>query len=44
MLVLHLGWIDGIYLKIGGEEYENLDKDNLGSQFWYLCLLRPYYL
>lgn len=35
---LHLGWIDGIYLKIGGEEYENLDKDNLGSQFWYLCL------
>lgn len=33
---LHFGWIDGIYLKIGGEEYENLDKRNLGSQFWYL--------
>lgn len=32
----HLGWIDGIYLKIGGEEYEQLDKRNLGSQFWYL--------
>lgn len=32
----HLGWIDGIYLKIGGEEYEDLDKKNLGSQFWYL--------
>ena len=26
---LHLGWIDGIYLKIGGEEYENLDKYSL---------------
>ncbi|MFV0559127.1 MAG: lipopolysaccharide biosynthesis protein [Enterococcus sp.] len=36
---LHFGWIDGIYLKIGGEEYENLDKKNLGSQFWYLTLL-----
>ena len=35
---LHLGWIDGIYLKIGGEEYENLDKRNLGSQFWYLAI------
>ncbi|HCJ4251002.1 TPA: hypothetical protein NR296_000008 [Enterococcus faecalis] len=34
----HLGWIDGIYLKIGGEEYENLDKRNLGSQFWYLAI------
>lgn len=33
---LHFGLIDGIYLKIGGEEYENLDKRNLGSQFWYL--------
>lgn len=22
----HLGWIDGIYLKYGGEEYERLDK------------------
>ncbi|GGC99238.1 lipopolysaccharide biosynthesis protein [Enterococcus wangshanyuanii] len=34
----HLGWIDGIYLKIGGEEYEDLDKRNLGSQFWYLAI------
>jgi O-antigen/teichoic acid export membrane protein len=33
---LHLGWIDGIYLKIGGEEYEDLEKEDLGSQFWYL--------
>ncbi|PZL70278.1 hypothetical protein CI088_15555 [Enterococcus plantarum] len=35
---LHLGWIDGIYLKIGGEEYDQLDKRNLGSQFWYLAI------
>ena len=34
----HLGWIDGIYLKIGGEEYENLDKRSLGTQFRYLLL------
>lgn len=33
---LHFGWIDGIYLKIGGEEYNKLDKRSLGSQFWYL--------
>lgn len=35
---LHLGWIDGIYLKIGGEEYEDLDKAKLGAQYWYLIL------
>jgi len=35
---LHLGWIDGIYLKIGGEEYNNLNKAKLGSQYWYLGL------
>ncbi|MDQ8766999.1 hypothetical protein RFG22_04550 [Streptococcus ruminantium] len=29
----HLGWIDGIYLKYGGEEYEKLDKQNFFSQF-----------
>lgn len=32
----HLGWIDGIYLKIGGEEYGDLNYKNLGTQFWYL--------
>lgn len=34
----HFGWIDGIYLKIGGEEYGNLNKSNLGTQFRYLFL------
>lgn len=32
----HFGWLDGIYLKIGGEEYEKLEKKSLGTQFWYL--------
>ncbi|GCF93909.1 hypothetical protein NRIC_18000 [Enterococcus florum] len=36
---LHFGWIDGIYLKIGGEEYNDLDKRSLGSQYWYLLML-----
>lgn len=36
----HFGWIDGIYLKIGGERYEDLDKKNLGSQFFYLFILQ----
>lgn len=35
---LHLGWLDGIYLKNGGKEYDELDKSSLGSQFWYLFL------
>jgi len=32
----HFGWLDGIYLKIGGEQYDDLDKKTLGTQFWYL--------
>lgn len=34
----HFGWIDGIYLKIGGEEYDELDKRSLGTQFHYLLI------
>jgi len=30
---LHFGWNDGIYLRIGGEQYENLDKRLFYSQF-----------
>ena len=26
---LHFGWNDGIYLRYGGEEYEELDKPSL---------------
>lgn len=30
---LHFGWNDGIYLRFGGSEYENLDKNLFHSQF-----------
>lgn len=36
--LFHLGWVDGIYLQIGGEEYDDLDKSNLSTQFYYLCI------
>lgn len=32
----HLGWNDGIYLRYGGEKYENLDKEKFYSQFLQL--------
>lgn len=34
----HFGWIDGIYLKIGGENYGDLDTRKLGTQFKYLFI------
>lgn len=34
----HFGWLDGIYLKIGGKDYAELDHAELGSQFWYLFI------
>lgn len=38
--VLHLGWSDGIYLKIGGKKYEDLDKNNIFSQFYIFILFQ----
>ena len=35
----HFGWIDGIYLKIGGMEYSDLEKSNYITQFWMLNAL-----
>lgn len=35
---LHFGWNDGIYLRIGGMEYDSLDKSLLFSQFIQLLL------
>lgn len=34
----HFGLIDGIYLKMGGENYEELDKNTLKGQFYFLLL------
>lgn len=31
--VLHFGWLDGIYLRYGGKEYSQLDKELFFSQF-----------
>lgn len=35
---LHFGWNDGIYLRYGGEEYEDLDKQTFFSQFIMLLI------
>ena len=37
---LHFGWNDGIYLRYGGDRYENLDKKLFFSQFWMLFLFQ----
>lgn len=31
--IFHLGWVDGIYLKIGGENYNSLDNGEYSKQF-----------
>jgi O-antigen/teichoic acid export membrane protein len=35
---LHFGWNDGIYLRYGGKEYRDLDKNLFFSQFWMLVI------
>ena len=37
---LHFGWNDGIYLRYGGEEYDDLDKPLFFSQFYSLLFLQ----
>lgn len=37
---LHFGWNDGIYLRYGGEDYNELDKKLLFSQFLMLLLFQ----
>lgn len=36
--VSYLGWCDGIYLRIGGKYYKDLDKPLYSTQFWLLGL------
>ncbi len=33
---LHFGLADGVYLKYGGLQYDQLNKSLIGSQFWFL--------
>lgn len=35
---MHLGWIDGIYLRYGGKDYKELDKKVFFSQFYMLLI------
>lgn len=37
---LQFGWIDGIYLRYGGKEYNKLDKRLFFSQFYMLIVLQ----
>lgn len=37
---LHFGWISGIYLKLGGKHYQEIDKKTIGSQFYLLFILQ----
>lgn len=36
----HFGLNDGVYLKIGGIEYSDMDKKMLGGQFWFGALFQ----
>ncbi|MFV8813821.1 lipopolysaccharide biosynthesis protein [Aerococcus urinaeequi] len=36
--VLHFGWVDGIYLRYGGDQYRELDKQKFNSQ-WVLFFI-----
>lgn len=38
--ILHFGWNDGIYLRFGGEKYENLNKGMFFSQFWMQVIMQ----
>lgn len=37
---MHFGWIDGIYLRYGGDNYNELDKKLLYSQFVQLLIVQ----
>jgi O-antigen/teichoic acid export membrane protein len=37
---MHFGWSDGIYLRFGGQKYEELDKRIFFSQFYMLSMLQ----
>jgi O-antigen/teichoic acid export membrane protein len=37
---LHFGWNDGIYLRFGGKDYNDLNKNLFFSQFWMLVIFQ----
>lgn len=38
--LFHFGIIDGLYLKIGGEDYQNLDKSKLSGQYYIVLIMQ----
>lgn len=36
----HLGWCDGIFLRDGGKQWDELDKSLYAGQFWLLSLMQ----
>lgn len=39
---LHLGWISGLYLKLGGKSYHELNKKSVASQFYLLLFFQVF--
>lgn len=37
--LFHFGWIDGIYLRYGGQNFSALSRKTFGGQFWLLLIL-----
>ncbi|MFB6317646.1 lipopolysaccharide biosynthesis protein [Saccharicrinis sp. FJH54] len=37
---LHFGWCDGIYLRYGGQNYNDLNKQSLNGQFYLLFIIQ----
>ena len=40
---MHFGWNDGIYLRYGGKQYSDLDKDVFFSQFYMQLFLQIFF-
>lgn len=38
----HFGWCDGVYLRYGGMEYDQLDKSLFHSQYWLLMVFEVF--
>lgn len=36
----HFGLTDGVYLRLGGQKYEELNSRWVSSQFWILCVIQ----
>ena len=37
--LLHFGWVDGVYIRYAGKDYNDLDKEKHHNQFWMLLIV-----